>query len=45
MSDHLVWLRESMGPDLLGAIVLTCGPTAYRRPDGIAVVRLGLLGP
>jgi hypothetical protein len=27
------------------AVVLTTGPAAYRRPDGIAVVPLGLLGP
>ena len=34
-----------MGHDLLDAVVLTSGPVAYRRPDGIAVVPLALLGP
>lgn len=42
---HLVWLKEQLGDDLLDAIVVTTGPTAYRRPDGIAVVPAALLGP
>ncbi len=42
---HLRWLRESIGDDLLDAIVLTTGPVAYRRPDGIGIVPLALLGP
>ena len=42
---HLVWLKEQMGPDLRDAVVLTTGQYAYRRPDGIAVVPLALLGP
>ena len=42
---HLVWLRERLGEDLLDALVVTTGPYAYRRPDGIAVVPAGLLGP
>lgn len=42
---HLRWLRESMGEDVLDAVVVTTGPTAYRRRDGIAVVPLALLGP
>lgn len=42
---HLTWLRERMGPDLLDAIVLTTGPEAYRRADGVGVVPLALLGP
>jgi len=42
---HLTWLHELLGPDLLDAVVLTTGPTAYRRKDGIAVVPLTLLGP
>lgn len=41
---HLRWLADAMGPDLLDAVVLTSGPVAYRRPDGIAVVPLALLG-
>lgn len=41
---HLGWLRDKLGPDLLDAVVLTAGPTAYRRRDGVAVVPLALLG-
>ena len=42
---QLRWLRERIGDDLLDAVVLTTGRHAYRRPDGIAVVPLALLGP
>jgi predicted AAA+ superfamily ATPase len=42
---HLRWLAELIGPDLLDLAVLTTGPTAYRRKDGIAVIPLALLGP
>ena len=42
---HLHWLADTLGDDLLDAIVLTTGRTAYRRDDGIAVVPLALLGP
>jgi hypothetical protein len=42
---HLTWLREQIGDDLLDAVVVTTGPYAYRRPDGIAVVPAALLGP
>lgn len=42
---HLLWLREQLGNGLSDAVVLTTGPHAYRRADGIAVVPLGLLGP
>lgn len=42
---HLTWLREQIGPRLLDAIVITTGPEAYRRRDGIAVVPAALLGP
>jgi hypothetical protein len=41
---HLIWLRERLGADFVDGVVLTCGPYAYRRRDGIAVVPLGLLG-
>ncbi|MCG6567992.1 DUF4143 domain-containing protein, partial [Tessaracoccus sp. ZS01] len=34
-----------MGDKLLDAIVINTGPNAYRRPDGIAVLPLGLLAP
>lgn len=42
---HLHWLKETIGADLLDAVVLTTGAEAYRRRDGIAVVPAGLLGP
>jgi len=42
---HLHWLRDTVGEDLLDAVVITTGPYAYRRPDGIAVVPAALLGP
>ena len=42
---HLRWLREQLGDDLLDAVVVTTGPEAYRRSDGIAVVPAALLGP
>jgi predicted AAA+ superfamily ATPase len=42
---HLHWLREKMGDDLLDALVLTTGPEAFRRRDGIGVVPAALLGP
>ena len=42
---HLLWLREQLGDDLLDAVVVTTGPEAYRRPDGVAVVPAALLGP
>lgn len=41
----LVWLQESIGDDLLDAVVINTGPRAYRRKDGIAVVPAALLGP
>ena len=43
--QHLVWLHERIGDDLLDAVVVNTGPEAYRRPDGIAVVPAALLGP
>lgn len=42
---HLRWLKQQMGPLLTDAVVLNTGQYAYRRPDGIAVVPLALLGP
>lgn len=41
---HLVWLRNEIGERFIDGIVLYTGPTAYRRPDGIAVIPLALLG-
>jgi predicted AAA+ superfamily ATPase len=42
---HLHWLRHELGDQLVEAIVVTSGPVAYRRPDGIAVIPAALLGP
>lgn len=42
---HLRWLAGQIGDDLLDAVIITAGRTAYRRPDGIAVVPAALLGP
>jgi len=42
---QLVWLRKKLGESLTDAIVITTGKYAYRRPDGIGVVPLALLGP
>jgi len=42
---HLRWLAEQVGDELADAVVITTGPQAYRRADGIAVVPAALLGP
>lgn len=42
---HLRWLQAKIGDDVIDSMVLTTGPHAYRRPDGIAVVPAALLGP
>ena len=42
---HLTWLSETIGDELLDAIVITTGQDAYRRRDGIAVVPAALLSP
>jgi predicted AAA+ superfamily ATPase len=42
---HLRWLERELGDRLLDAVVITTGPTAYRTPDGIAVIPAALLGP
>ena len=42
---HLRWLRNTIGDRLIDAAIITTGPSAYRRPDGIGVVPLGLLAP
>lgn len=41
---HLSWLKSQIGDRLIDSMVINTGPYAYRRPDGIAVVPLGLLG-
>lgn len=42
---HLLWLADRVGDELLDMVILTTGPEAYRRPDGVAVVPAALLGP
>lgn len=42
---HLHWLGDQIGDRLLDKVVVSTGPAAYRRPDGVAVVPLALLGP
>ncbi len=42
---HLQWFTQRMGNSLLDAIIINTGPNAYRRPDGVGVVPLGLLAP
>ncbi len=41
---HLHWLASQLGDRLADRVVITTGTDAYRRPDGIAVVPLALLG-
>ena len=41
----LRWLQSKIGDEMLDAIVITTGESAYRRPDGIGVVPAALLGP
>lgn len=42
---HLNWLHEELGDRVAERVVVTTGNHAYRRPDGVAVVPLALLGP
>jgi hypothetical protein len=42
---NLRWLQETIGDELLDAIVISTGEAAYRRPDGVGVVPAALLGP
>jgi|SRR5690349_16038643 len=42
---QLRWLQGRIGEELLDSLVVTTGPAAYRRPDGIGVVPAALLGP
>jgi hypothetical protein len=41
---HLRWLKQRLGDGVLDRVMLSTGPSAYRREDGIAVVPLALLG-
>jgi uncharacterized protein len=40
---HLRWLADQLGDRLADSAVITTGPQAYRRKDGIAVVPAALL--
>lgn len=42
---HLIWLRDQIAEDCIDLMIVHTGPEAYRRPDGVAVVPLALLGP
>ena len=42
---HLKWLAHLIGPGLLDSAVITTGPEAYRRRDGVGVIPADLLGP
>lgn len=44
-TTHLRWLADRIGDELLDAVIVTTGPEAYRRADGIGVVPAALLGP
>lgn len=41
---HLRWFIDKVGSDCCDAMIITTGPVAYRRQDGIAVVPAALLG-
>lgn len=41
---HLHWLRDQLPGRVADLVVVTTGPAAYRRSDGVAVVPLALLG-
>lgn len=43
--QHLRWLEGQFGDQILDSVIITTGPEAYRRPDGIAVIPAALLGP
>lgn len=42
---HLNWLHGQIGDRLADRIIICTGKFAYRRPDGVAVIPLALLGP
>jgi predicted AAA+ superfamily ATPase len=41
---HLLWLRDKLPDRVADLVVVNTGAAAYRRPDGVAVVPLALLG-
>ncbi len=42
---HLQWIKEQLGDQMVGAVLITAGRYAGRREDGIAVIPAALLGP
>jgi hypothetical protein len=42
---HLNWLHEQLGDRVIERVLVNTSKTAYRRPDGVAVVPFALLGP
>jgi hypothetical protein len=42
---QLNWLKQKLADRVLDQVIVTTGPTAYRREDGVAVVPFALLGP
>ena len=42
---HLHWLGEQAPGMLVAKVIVNTGSRAYRRPDGVAVLPLALLGP
>jgi predicted AAA+ superfamily ATPase len=44
-SKHLTRLKQKLADRVLDQVIITTGPTAHRREDGIAIVPLALLGP
>jgi hypothetical protein len=43
--QHLLWLKEKVGDQMIDALVVNTGQYAYRTKQGIASVPLALLGP
>src|ERR1700693_384294 len=41
---HLLWLGNNAKTEVIDLLVVTTGDKAFRRPDGVAVVPLALLG-
>ncbi|MBB1512767.1 hypothetical protein H5399_09150 [Tessaracoccus sp. MC1627] len=43
--EHLNWLGQQLGDRIVDQVIIYTGRHVYRRPDGIAIVPLALLGP
>ncbi|MCL2784443.1 MAG: DUF4143 domain-containing protein [Propionibacteriaceae bacterium] len=42
---HLNWLEQKMPNRIIEKVIINTGYSAFRRPDGVAVIPLALLGP